>query len=164
MISREETIQRLVLHEGCKLNPYYCSAGYLTVGIGRNLETNPLSKEEKRVCGDYMKGISRNAAYFLLKNDIDRAEAECRNNIPFWNELDNERQYALLDMCFQMGIKGLKGFKKMLSAMGVGYWKTASDECLDSDYARNDSPLRAKRIAKTIETGKFDYNLKLEEI
>ena len=67
-------------------------------------------------------------------------------------------------MCFQMGIKGLKKFKKMLAAMGVGYWNKASDECLDSDYARKDSPLRANRIAKTIRTGQFDYNLRLEDI
>ena len=164
MISREEIIQRLVLHEGCKLKPYYCTAGYLTIGIGRNLETNPLTNAEKKVCGDYMHGITRNAAYFLLRNDIDKVEAECKAKIPFWNKLDNERQYALLDMCFQMGIKGLKKFKKMLAAMGVGYWNKASDECLDSDYARKDSPLRANRIAKTIRTGQFDYNLRLEDI
>jgi hypothetical protein len=42
----------------------------------------------------------------------------------------------------------------MLSAMGVGEWKRAYDECLDSDYAKQ-TPIRAKRIANTIKTGKF---------
>ena len=76
-----------------------------------------------------MHGITRNAAYFLLRNDISRVEDECKKNIPFWNELDDERQYALLDMCFQMGVGGLKGFKKMIAAMGVGNWNKDSEEC-----------------------------------
>lgn len=156
MLSNEEIIQRLVFHEGCKLKPYKCTKGYLTIGVGRNLETNPLSAEEKRVCGDYMHGITKNAAFYLLRNDIARVIKECEKDIPFWYNLDDERKYALIDMCFQLGIGGLKGFKKMLAAMGDGNWIKASGECLDSKYAREDSPTRAKRIAKTIEFGRFE--------
>lgn len=156
MLSNDEIVQRLVFHEGVKLKPYYCTRGYLTIGVGRNLETNPLSAEEKRVCGDYMHGITKNAAFYLLRNDIAKVKEECKRGIPFWDNLDDERKYALIDMCFQMGLDGLKGFKKMLAAMGVGNWSKAYEECLDSDYARKDSPTRAKRIAKTIETGRFE--------
>lgn len=155
MLSKDEITQRLVLHEGCSLMPYYCTRGYLTIGVGRNLETNPLSAEEKRACGDYMHGITKNAAFYLLRNDIARVISECERGIPFWNNLDDERKYALIDMCFQMGLDGLKGFKKMLAAMGVGNWNEAAAQCLDSKYAKKDSPARAERIAKTIETGVF---------
>lgn len=155
MLSNDEIIQRLVFHEGCKLMPYRCSRGYLTIGVGRNLETNPLTNEELKVCGDYKHGITKNAAFYLLRNDIDRVITECKR-LPMWVQLDNERQYALLDMCFQLGIGGLMGFKKMLSALGVGNYKEAAEHCLDSKYARSDTPGRAKRIAKTIETGRFE--------
>lgn len=154
MIDVAEAVQRLVLHEGCRLEPYRCSAGYLTIGVGRNLETNPLTAEEKRVCGDYKSGITKNAAFFLLRNDIERVEKECSEQIPFWDMLDDERQYALLDMAFNLGISGLLKFKKMLSYLGVGNYRQAAVECLASKYAK-DVGQRAERIAKCIETGRF---------
>ena len=158
MIQKEldvnELTQRFVLHEGCVLTPYKCPAGYLTIGVGRNLETNPLTSEEKKICGDYMNGITKNAAYYLLRNDIDRCEKECIKYIPFYGSLDCERKYALLDMDFNMGIKTLLKFKKMLSAMGTGNWEEASAECLNSNYAKQTGK-RAKRIAETIRIGKF---------
>lgn len=155
MLSKDEIIQRLVFHEGCKLKPYRCTEGFLTIGVGRNLETNPLTEEEKKACGDYEHGITKNAAFLLLRNDIDRVICECIKVFPFWKQLDSERQYALIDMVFQLGVAGVKKFKKMLAAMGVGNYKEAAVQCLDSRYAKQ-TPNRAKRIAKTIETGKFE--------
>lgn len=154
MLSNDEIIQRLVLHEGVSLTVYVCPAGYPTIGVGRNLKTNPLTQEEIKVCGDYMHGITKNAAFYLLRNDIKRVTDECSKRISFWKQLDDERKYALLDMSFQLGIGGVLKFKKMLGAMGVGNWKDAAEHCLDSKYAVQ-TPARAKRIARTIETGVF---------
>ena len=84
-IDINEMIQRLVMHEGCELMPYKCPAGYLTIGVGRNLETNPLTKEEQKVCGDWRHGITKNAAFYLLRNDIEKVKKECQKNIPFFN-------------------------------------------------------------------------------
>lgn len=155
MLSKDEIVQRLVFHEGCVLQPYRCSEGFLTIGVGRNLETNPLTAEEKKVCGDYMHGITKNAAFYLLRNDISRVLKECEKRIIIWDKLDDERKYALLDMSFQLGIHGVLQFKKMLGAMGVGNWKEAAEQCLDSKYAKQ-TPTRAKRIARTIEIGRFE--------
>lgn len=52
---------QLILHERLKLKPYRCSAGKLTIGVGRNLED---------------KGISEEEALFLLRNDIAEAELQ----------------------------------------------------------------------------------------
>ncbi len=154
MLDIEETITRLCIHEGICLKPYKCPAGYLTIGVGRNLITNPITKAEEKVIGDWRHGITKNAAFYLLRNDIKRVERECRQNIGFWRNLDDERQYALLDMAFNLGIKGLLQFKKMLSEMAIGNYRGAAKECLNSKYAR-DVGKRAERIAKTIETGEF---------
>lgn len=155
ILSKNDIVQRLVMHEGIRLNPYLCTEGYATIGVGRNLDTNPLTPDEKVVCGDILSGITKSAAFYLLRNDIDRVIKECEKNFLIWERLDDERQYALLDMVFQLGISGVKKFKKMLAAMGVGDWKEAAKQCLDSKYAQQ-TPERAKRIAKTIETGKFN--------
>lgn len=154
MLPTVEIINRLILHEGLRLKPYYCTSGRQTIGIGRNLDDNPLTAEEKRVCGDWEHGITRQAAYYLCRNDIDRCIKQCRGNIPFFENLDNERQYALLDMCFNLGIKRLLGFKKMLAALGSGSWEQAAKECLDSNYARQTGE-RAKRISEVFRCGIF---------
>lgn len=154
MIDMNEKIQRLVMHEGCELMPYTCPAGYLTIGVGRNLETNPLTEEEKRACGDYRHGITKSAAFLLLRNDITRVERECKDKIPFYKSLSDERQYALLDMAFCQGIYGVLKFKKMLSSMGVGNWDDAAEHCLDSKW-HTQAKNRCERIAETIRTGRF---------
>ena len=152
MIDEYEALQRLCLHEGVRLQPYRCTAGYLTIGIGRNLETNPPTAEELKVIGDWKSGITKNAAFYLLRNDIARTEKECRQHIPFWKELDDERQYALLDMAFNLGIKGLLKFKKMLAHLWVGEYKSAKKELLNSRYAKQVKG-RSERIGRLIETG-----------
>ena len=152
MILRGEIVNRLLLEEGMILKPYKCPAGFLTIGVGRNLETNPLTPKELQRVGDVTKGITPDEAIFLLKNDIMRCQDELTKNISWFYQLDDERQYALLDMCFNMGIKKLLGFKKMLNAMFIGDWRGAAKECLNSKYAL-DVGKRAVRIARLIETG-----------
>lgn len=144
-------IKRLEFHESCVLKPYYCPTGHLTLGIGHNVEARPFTDEEKRAIGDWKKGITKNMAYMICRNDVNICLNQLKT-LSFWNQLDLERQYALLDMCFQLGFKGLCGFKKMLEAMRWGKWDKAAAECLNSDYARQ-TPARAKRIARLIKEG-----------
>lgn len=144
--------KRLVEHEGCVLSPYRCPAGKLTIGVGRNLDDNPLTEKEKRALGDYMHGITKNGAMLLLRNDVERCLKDLRKKIEFWFDLDVERQYALLDMCFQMGYNGLSKFKNMLYCMKLKDYRSASYHCLDSSYAVQ-TPKRAKRIARLIKEG-----------
>ena len=154
MLEYREIIQRLVLHEGLRLKPYKCTQGFWTIGVGRNIDTNPLSDKEKEKIPDVWAGITLDQAYFLLRNDIDRVIKECIKNIPFFENLDNERQYCLIDMCFQLGIGKLLKFKKMLLALGLGNYEEAKIQCLDSNYARQ-TPKRANRIAECMRTGYF---------
>ena len=162
MLSLDEIKQRLAVHEGFRSKPYRCTSGKLTIGIGRNIEDNPFTEEELRLVDkDYMeKGITKAQAFAILARDIMQFDFELRKKIPFYANLDDERQYALLDMAFNMGIgnskKGLLSFKKMLSYMGTGFYKQAAAECLNSKYGR-ELPTRAGRIANTIETGVFKW-------
>ena len=157
MINMEEIINRLILHEGLKLKPYKCPAGFLSIGVGRNLITNPLTVQEQKVVGDLSQGITYEMAIYLLRHDIKRVMEECRSCFSFWKHLDAERKYALLDMCFNLGLRRLMGFKKMLNSLEIGDYRGAAKECLNSKYAK-DVGKRAERIAKTFETGVFDYD------
>ena len=162
MLSLDEIKQRLEVHEGFRSKPYRCTANKLTIGIGRNIEDRPFTEEELRLVDkDYMtKGITKAQAFAILAKDVMQFDFELRQNIPFYERLDDERQYALLDMVFNMGIgnskKGLLSFKNMLNYMGTGFYKQAATECLNSKYGR-ELPTRAGRIARTIETGVFKW-------
>ena len=154
MYDLNEWCNRLILHEGMVLKPYRCPMGKLTIGVGRNLEDNPLSVEEKRALGDYMHGITENGAKMLLRNDIMRCYEQLSKYIKGFEELEIDRQYALLDMCFQLGFKGLKKFRKMLRAIEKRDFIWASFECLTSSYAKQ-TPKRARKVARAIKTGEW---------
>lgn len=147
--------RRLAFHEGVKLRPYRDSVGKLTIGVGRNLDDNPLTPEERKACGDIYQGITKNAAYMLLRNDVTRCEEELRKNIPFYLKLDVERQYALLDICFQQGLQGLLKYKKMLKHLENKEYHGAAFECLNSNYHKQ-TPSRCERIAKLIKIGEWE--------
>lgn len=147
-------IKRLEFHEGCVLKPYYCPTGHKTIGIGHNVEARPWTDEERKAIGDWEKGITKNMAYMICRNDVNLC-LEKLKTLDFWKSLDEERQYALIDLCFQLGWVGLKKFKKMLKAMSEKDFKTASEQCLDSTYAKQ-TPKRAKRIANLIKTGVWE--------
>lgn len=157
MISDDVIIQRLVVNESIRYQPYKCPAGHLTIGVGRNLETNPLTSEEKRVCGDYMHGITKEQCYYLLRNDIARVKEELTDKLPWWQNLDKERQFVLIDMCFNMGIKKLLGFNNTLRYLSTGFYKQAASNLRESLYYRQVTK-RAERNARCVETGRYTYD------
>lgn len=154
MLDIYDICQRLELHEGLRLQPYRCSKGKLTIGIGRNLNANPITPEEELVVGDWRHGITKGMAIYLLLRDLKKITDKLPKAIKFFNQLDDERQYALIDMAYNMGIKGLLNFKKMLFFMEKKDFAKAADECLNSRYAK-DTGKRAERIANLIRTGVF---------
>lgn len=155
--------KRLEFHEGFRAKPYDCPMGKKTIGIGHNIEAREWTFEEKKAIGNWQKGITRNAALMILRNDINLC-IEKLQTLGFWYYLDDERQYALLDMCFQLGWAGLNKFKKMLEALRVKHYSEAAKQCLDSAYAKQ-TPIRAKRIAVLIRYARWvEYSNDLKEI
>lgn len=150
----EKIIKRLEFHEGLRLFPYYCTANKLSIGIGHNIEARPFTEEEKKAIGDWEKGITKNMAYMICRNDVNLCLNQLKT-LDFWKSLDEERQYALIDLCFQLGWVGLKKFKKMLKAMSEKNYVEASNQLLDSKYATQTGK-RAKRIANLIKTGVWE--------
>jgi lysozyme len=53
-------------------------------------------------------------------------------------------------MAFNMGVRGLLNFKKMLAAVETGQWGVAAKEMLDSTWAHQ-VPQRAARLAQQME-------------
>lgn len=158
MIDINSATKRLHFHEGLRLKPYYCIRGKQTIGVGHNLDANPITEEEAKVLGDWHHGITTEGAYYLLRRDIRRVVKECKENILFFNHLDDERQYALVDMAFNLGINGLLRFKNMLGYLSQCMYQHAATECLNSNYAKQTGK-RAQRIAHLIKTGKWQITV-----
>ena len=116
----DKIVEQLIKHEGLRLKPYKCTSGKLTIGIGRNLEDNGITKEE---------------ALYLLYNDIDACVIDLYREIPLIKDLNGDKQEVLVNMCFNLGINRLLKFKKFLSALKSGDFKEARKEMLNSAWA-----------------------------
>jgi len=138
---------QLIRHEGLKLKPYPCSKGKWTIGVGRNLQDVGLTNDElMQIIGHCeltrmeaiailkRQGITEDQAMMLLNNDINRCMAECRRNFPFFDSLTEARQDVLLNMCFNVGIFKLRGFKKMIEALKIGDYEEAAAQMKDSQW------------------------------
>ena len=137
LVNNQPLWEQLLQHEGLRLKPYRCSAGKLTIGIGRNIEDVGITEEE---------------ALVLLGNDISRVIAELDLNIPAFSNLDEIRKRVLVDMGFNLGIGRLKKFRRMLAALEAGDYAQAAVEMMDSRWARQVGS-RAGKLKKMMETG-----------
>lgn len=133
--------EQLIKHEGLKLKPYLDTRGKLTIGIGRNLDD---------------KGITKGEAHMLLCNDIFHATVALEEMIPNYPSLSPLRQRVLVDMCINLGVRGLKKFKKFLAAIEVGNFTVAAEEMLKSKWAGQVGK-RATRLARWMETDKESW-------
>ena len=135
----ERIKEQLVRHEGLRLKPYRCTAGKLTIGIGRNLND---------------RGISKTEAYVLLENDIQKCEQQLLDEIPeIYDALDEVRKSVLLNMCFNLGIGGLLGFNNTLALIAAGDWERAANGMLASKWAKQVGR-RAIELSELMRKGK----------
>ena len=138
--SEAALVRQIELHEGTRLKPYRCTAGKLTIGVGRNLED---------------RGISLSEARMLLANDLADVRNGLRNALPWVAQLDDVRQRVLIDMAFNLGIQGLLAFKRTLEAVRQGQYQQAAAMMLQSRWATQVGQ-RAQRLSRMMATG-ADY-------
>jgi len=136
-------IQMLKVHEDVRRFAYRCTAGAITIGVGRNIDPNK---------GGI--GLSDDEVDYMLRNDIARVYKELYDNFEWFAELDEVRQEVLIDMCFNLGLPRFSNFRKMLAAIELGDYDRASLEMLDSKWAE-DVKGRAVKLSKMMKDGKY---------
>lgn len=134
-------VEMLKRHEGVRSTIYLCSAGYETIGVGRNVSASGI-------------GLSDDEVNYLLENDIERVIKELSSEYPWFNSLDDVRKDAMIDISFNLGATRLRGFKRALAAMEVADYKMAAKEFLASKWSQ-DVKGRAHELASMIETGEY---------
>ena len=155
------------MHEGLRLEPYICPAGYWTIGVGRNLESKGLTgAEQKFIFGrdDYSKqeviellkkrGITKDEALFLLVNDISECIKDLKT-FTWFDQLDDVRTKVVVDMRFNLGPQGFRQFKRMIEHLAAGRYSLAAGEMVNSRWYLQVGT-RARRLVEMMRTGN-DY-------
>lgn len=136
----EQLTAQLRRDEGEVLHAYQDNLGYWTIGVGRLIDSR--------------KGgsISSEESANMLANDIKAKMAELDQRLPWWRDLDDARQGALLNMAFQLGVDGLLGFHNSLALIRSGQWTDAAINLAQSAW-HSQTPERAGRVIKQIKEG-----------
>lgn len=132
-----DLVMMLKRHEGFRSKPYRCSAGKLTIGYGKNIEDVGISKQE---------------ATYLLLEDIERASKDVKSILLDFDRFTINRQNALINMMFNLGINRFKQFKKMILAIKKDDWIEVSRQAKDSRW-HNQVGVRAIEIEDLLKKG-----------
>ena len=157
---RENFIEKLIAHEGLKLQVYQDTLGIDTIGIGRNLEDRGITQQElddldiPSIDHVYEWGITEADAVYLAENDVQIVEEELVRAHPCVDSLDAVRQLIVIDMAFNMGVPRLNKFKMMWAAIHDEDYPTAAKEMLDSRWASQVKG-RATKLANAMHNGEF---------
>lgn len=131
----EEAIEWIKKCEGFSSKPYKDTVGVLTIGYGTNIA----------------QGITVKQADLLMRAEIESCLAQLKQ-FDWYIIQPHEVKTALLNMCYNLGISRLLGFRKMIAHLKTGDRTNAALEALNSKWAEQVGH-RAKDIAIMIREG-----------
>lgn len=131
--------------EGVRYTPYGDTKGHKTIGVGHNMDANPLPK-------NWTFPLTDAQVDQLLAEDIQTACNNLDRFLPWWRSLDEVRQRAICNMCFNMGIGTLLTFRNTLIDAKLGFYTAAATGMRASLWARQVGQ-RAQRLADAMASG-----------
>lgn len=152
--------------EGDRGQPYKDSRGIWTVCVGHNLEANGLPPG---ICDDApdglpwpdclgfiqrRRGLNATEDAALFQHDL-QSEGGWLLTKPWWANLDDARQAALLDMAFNLGPASMQTFTTFLGLIAAGDWVAAADDLEFKTKVAKELPARYNRLQQMIRTGEW---------
>lgn len=127
--------------EGNRSESYLDTKGNWTIGIG-----HLLGKDKA------FKGMrwTQEKIITVFENDLDISLDHAKTIFPQFDILPPKVQLAILDMIFNLGGYGFRQFKTVIRMVHAQRYPEAAVAALDSKWARQDVPNRAKRVAKLL--------------
>ena len=119
-------------HEGFSPVVYQCTAGYDTIGYGQRVK--------------YLKVTQEQAEEWLLE-ELQNLKYILADKYDWFLPAPQEVQDIVMNMNYQLGVSAFSKFKKTIKYIKVKDYKSASTEMLDSKWARDDTPRRAKELS-----------------
>ena len=128
----ERLREEIIADEGCVLEVYKDHLGYYTVGVGHLI----LPSDEEWGAESGTK-ITQTRADELLVKDFNNVLKECEDSFHNnWIDWPNEVRLIIANMAFNLGLPKLKKFQLMLKAINKKDYIKASEEGLDSLWAK----------------------------
>ena len=135
--------------EGVMYETYNCSLGHLTGGIGHLITEWDTDYYDKPV-GTKIPN-EKVDEWFTV--DINVTLSDCHEIFPDFNNLPEEAQLVIANMCFQLGRPRLSQFKKFIAAVNDADWIKAAEEMEDSRWHKQTTERAERLIARIIKLG-----------
>jgi len=141
----------LIRHEGLRLKSYQCPAGKRTIGVGHNMDANPLPDMIQHQL-DTFGSITEDMAYALLDDDLQTAIKDCQFLYRDFEKFSAARRNALVDFLFNVGRRTARTFERTNRAINRGDWEAAAQGFEKSLWFRQVG-FRGPEIVKMIREG-----------
>ena len=132
--------------EGIKYEIYRCSEGYPTAGIGHLIT----EWDEPYYGMPIGSKIPHDVVDEWFAKDIETTIKDCNLLFSQFDNLPEEIQHVLANMCFQLGRPRLSKFKNMIAAVEDCDWYKMADEMEDSRWFKQTTN-RAKRLIARVD-------------
>ena len=143
-MNKDQLREELADDEGCKYEIYLDHLALPTFGIGHLIkEADP---EHGQPVGTPVSEERVRQAFDL---DILVTIEDCHRLYDDFDELPEEAQLVIANMCFNLGYPRLSKFKGMKAGCDARDWHRMADEMVDSRW-HDQVPNRAKRLVKRI--------------
>jgi len=127
---------RIKHNEGFSLIPYKDQLGFLTIGYGHLILSHETYLLEKK--------IRKKELQKLFEQDFEKALNNYKGFLKIFSS-NKKDQDLLIEMVFQMGIKGVLDFKKLLENMTKGNKHLVCFEMMSSLWYKQ-TPKRVKNL------------------
>jgi len=122
-------------HEGFSSVVYKCTAGYDTIGYGKRIKYLQVTEEQ---------------ATEWLEEDLENLKYTLSGKYDWFLPAPQEVRDVVMNMNYQLGVSAFSKFKKTIKYIANKDYQMASVEMLDSKWARDDTPRRAKELSDRI--------------
>ena len=139
-MNKDKLREEIAEDEGCKYEVYLDHLGLPTCGIGHLITE---ADEEYGKPGGTVVEQDRVQNLFAL--DMAVTIDECKVLYPDFEDLPEEVQHIIANMCFNMGRPRLSKFKMMQAAVNARDWNEAAEQMIDSKWYTQ-VPNRARRL------------------
>ena len=127
-------LEKIKHHEGFVEHVYDDSLGIPTIGYGFAIKDLILDED---------------IAEDILMRKLEKLKRNANARFQWLEDMPQEVQAVILNMCYQLGVTGVSKFRKAISALQEGDWDEAANEMLDSLWARQ-TPNRATELSDIV--------------
>jgi len=133
--------ERIKRHEGYRDMVYRDSLGFATIGYGHLVKSHERFEKNKRYTEPELER--------LFEYDFNIACKDADEVLKNSGDQPLEVYGVIIEMCFQLGRPKVMKFKRMLAHIRNNEYKLASQEALNSLWAKQ-TPRRAQELAEIL--------------